>query len=106
MPFKKGEGGRPRGVQNKATVEIKEASRLFLADKAGQLKMLQQYQNGELNPYILALLHYYAFGKPKERMEFEDKTPRPLVIDRVSTREEMLKALGAKDIEAGEEDDD
>jgi hypothetical protein len=68
MPFKKGEGGRPRGVQNKATVEIKEASRLFLSDVTGQAKLLEQYQKGELNPSILTLLHYYAYGKPKETM--------------------------------------
>ena len=61
--------GRPRGSQNKATKEIRELARTFLDDEEGKKKLLEQYRSGVLAPATLALMHYYAHGKPKERVE-------------------------------------
>lgn len=79
-------GGRQKGTPNKATVEIKEAARAFLADEQGQAKMLEQYQRGELNPSVLALLYHYAYGKPKDTLALEKAVP-VMVVDELTTED-------------------
>lgn len=61
--------------------------------------------DGKLAPAVECMLWYYAKHKPSERHEFEDVTPRPLVIDRVRTRAQLLEVLGAPDADAGDDND-
>ncbi len=96
-------GGRTKGTPNKNTVEIREAARAFLDDVQGQAALLAQFREGKLPPQVLAMFYYYAHGKPRETLMVEGEM-RPLVIDRVSTRAEMLEALGEPDPDAGDED--
>lgn len=64
-----GSKGRVKGQPNKATVEVKEAARAFLADPKGQAKLLAQYQAGTLHPSVLQMFYHYAYGKPAETVK-------------------------------------
>lgn len=90
MPFKKGEGGRPKGVENKATREIKDAARKLLEAKTYQDSLRERLEAGKA-PHMEALLHYYAYGKPKERVAIEGG-PVPLVLDMVTNRKQLEDA--------------
>lgn len=79
-------GGRTKGTPNKSTVDIREASRLFLADPLGQAKLLEQYREGTLNAAVLAMFHHYAFGKPKDTLAIENAPP-VLVVDELTTED-------------------
>ncbi len=74
-PFQKGGGdprsggGRPPGVQNKVTREIKEIAQGLLEDPIYQAKLKEQLQEGKLAPPVLCLLYNYAYGKPKETVD-------------------------------------
>lgn len=63
--------GRPKGVPNKATREIKEAARAFLENPEGLARLKEQYEAGTLNPSILIRYMDYAYGKPKETIEHQ-----------------------------------
>jgi hypothetical protein len=98
-------GGRQRGSLNKVTAEVRQAARAFLGDRRGQAQLLKKYRAGKLDPRILALFYYYAYGKPKETFDVRDTTPRPLVIDRVRNRAELVAYLESTDAEAGTDDE-
>lgn len=78
-PFEKGDprAGRPKGVQNKATVEIREASKRLLEDDAYQANLLERLRDGKA-PHMETLLHHYAYGKPKETHELTGKDGGPI----------------------------
>jgi hypothetical protein len=62
-PFTKGNpgGGRPKGAQNKATLEIKEFARNFLMSDRYQRTLERRILAGTA-PHMEVLLHHYAFG--------------------------------------------
>jgi hypothetical protein len=67
-PFTKGNpgGGRPKGAQNKATLEIKEFARNFLMSDRYRRTLERRILAGTA-PQIEVLLHHYAFGKPTDK---------------------------------------
>ena len=67
-PFTKGNpgGGRPKGAQNKATLEIKEFARNFLMSDRYQRTLERRILAGTA-PHMEVLLHHYAFGKPTHK---------------------------------------
>jgi hypothetical protein len=75
-----GSPGRQKGVQNKATVEVKEAARAFLSDPVGQAKLAEQYRRGKLHPSVLQMFYHYAFGKPAETVNLNAGDVMPWVV--------------------------
>jgi hypothetical protein len=85
-----GSPGRKPGVPNRATIEVKEAARAFLADPDGQARLLEQYRRGKLHPSVLALFYHYAFGKPKDELELTGANGEPVsyrfIVSKASDR--------------------
>ena len=61
-------GGRPKGVPNKATVEIKDLSRRLLEDPEYQASLKTRLRRGTAQA-IERELYHYAYGKPKDTVE-------------------------------------
>lgn len=123
-PFKKGNpgGGRPKGVPNKATREIKEFARTFLESPRYRQSLQRRIVAGKA-PHMEILLHHYAFGKPTARVEVAQSPPsssgrKVLVqaIERSLTSEErvtyarlshkVMKATEAIEMEAARQTED
>lgn len=75
--LRRGGPGRKRGVPNKATAEIKGFTQDLLTSEAYRKALTKRVIAGK-SPQLEALMHYYAFGKPKERVELETH-PLPIV---------------------------
>jgi hypothetical protein len=76
-PFKKGDprAGRPRGVRNKATVEVREIARHMVEGPTYQPKLVERLEAGKCHPSVETLMWHYAYGKPREHVKVntEDK---------------------------------
>lgn len=68
MPFRKGQGGRKKGVINKATREIKDFARNILERPEYIASLKRRLDKGDA-PHMETLLHHYAYGKPREGMD-------------------------------------
>ena len=80
MGFQKGKlktGGRQLGQPNKVTLDIKEYARAMVEDPGYQAKLKQRLLDGSA-PQLEILLHYYAYGKPKQEL-MSDKTVTVIV---------------------------
>lgn len=66
MPFKKGEGGRPKGVPNKVTSEWREVMRSIVEDPGGLKNLREQYRAGTLPAALLVRMWEYTYGPPKK----------------------------------------
>ena len=64
-----GSPGRPKGVPNKATKEVKELAQRLVLDPEYQAKLKQRLLKGTLPSAVEALLWHYSFGKPKETLD-------------------------------------
>jgi hypothetical protein len=62
--------GRPKGVPNKTTQEVKAAARAIVDDPAYRESLIKRLHAG-LAPHMEPLLWHYAYGKPKETIEVE-----------------------------------
>lgn len=54
--------GRPKGIPNKATTEVRELARRLVQDKTYQRSLRRRLMNGTLGPLEIVLWHY-AYGK-------------------------------------------
>ena len=70
--------GRPRGVPNKATQEIRAVARALVTRPAYVAEVRRRLLEGTLAPGMETLLWYYAYGKPKEVVE--TRTVPPFIV--------------------------
>ncbi len=96
QPFTKGNpgGGRPKGAQNKATLEIKEfASNFLMSDR--YRRTLERRILAGTAPQMEMMLHHYAFGKPMDKY-VEPAPPGPPEGELMSgmTKEETREIYG------------
>lgn len=77
--FRKGQGGRPKGVPNRATREVRELARSIVEDP-GYLEGLKKRVEAGQAPHMETLLFHYAYGKPKERIEHSGEGSRVQLV--------------------------
>jgi hypothetical protein len=64
--------GRPKGVPNKATQQVKELARRLVEDPEYLKKLGAGLRKRKgVAPAVETLLWHYAYGKPKEQIEIE-----------------------------------
>ena len=59
--------GRPKGTPNKTTQDVKRAATRLVEDPAYRRALKKRLLAGSA-PHMETLLHYYAYGKPKEHL--------------------------------------
>lgn len=99
--LKRGGPGRPKGVPNKATSEIKQFCQEFLRSKEYVASAQRRVRSGKA-PHLETLWHHYGFGKPAETVNLKDKTPRPVILDRLTSRDQLTAAQQELDDEEDE----
>ena len=78
--LRRGGPGRPKGLPNRATVEIKDWARSILEDQAVRSRTLALAREGRLAPGVLVELLHYAYGKPKETTDVNVRVARMIQI--------------------------
>jgi hypothetical protein len=63
--------GRPTGVPNKATFEVKTACAQLVEDPAYRARLKARLFAGKLAPALESMLWHYAFGKPTEERDYK-----------------------------------
>jgi hypothetical protein len=98
--------GRPKGVPNKATVEIRQFCRAFVHDPKYLEAATRRVIAGK-SPQLELLIWQYAYGRPKtaEEVEAQDRPREPRVTVNIlevlgTLPTEALEKLEAAAIEA------
>jgi hypothetical protein len=83
--WKKGEGGRPKGVENKVT---QDAKALFMEIMEGQVPKVQEALNEVYNEdkaaflkYLAALMPYFIPKKTDVTSNGKELNDKPIIID-------------------------
>lgn len=82
-PFEKGQkrspkAGRKKGTPNKKTREIKEFALSILTGPKYVKHVQDMADEGKLPPHLETLLYHYAYGKPKDRVEWTGEDGGPV----------------------------
>ena len=95
--FGKGQSGNPAGrggVPNKTTREVKSFAIKVLEDPRYVASLWRRIKKDTLPPAVEVLLYYYAYGKPKERLEVSgEKTLVQLVTEAATLTADQAAAL-------------
>jgi len=78
--LRRGGPGRPKGLPNRTTVEIKNWARSILEDQAVRSRTLSLAREGRLAPGVLVELLHYAYGKPKDATDVHVQVSRMIRI--------------------------
>ena len=73
--------GRPAGVPNKATQEMKALAQRLVRDRAYQKNLRTRLQAGELPPAVECMLYHYAYGKPADHLNVKGDLALPTIIN-------------------------
>jgi hypothetical protein len=75
--------GRPKGLPNKATAELRAFAREVLDTPGYRRSLTRRLLKGTLAPALEQMLFFYAYGKPKDhvRIEAEVEELRVRIID-------------------------
>ena len=93
MTFQIGNPGRPKGAINRKRKEIRDLAHRFITDGRYLRGLLERLRNGEA-PHMEVLLHHYAYGKPKERIEVEHYDVTALEVHLVEARQNGANGNG------------
>ena len=85
-------GGRPKGVPNKVSREIREPAQL-LFDDAYWTRTRVRLAQGRLAPAVECRLLAYAYGEPKTQPPPPQWNIDPVTLGKMST-EDLEKAIG------------
>jgi hypothetical protein len=86
--------GRRKGVPNKATAEIRDAARRLIDDPAYVRSLRRRLIAGKA-AQMETLLHYYAYGKPKDTVDVNARTQQLAML---SDREVLVLAKEAVEV--------
>jgi hypothetical protein len=82
--FKPGQSGnpagRPKGVPNKVTKEVKELAHSLLTSEKYLKSLTRRLHGGKLAPGLESMLFYYAYGKPIERVKHSGESFASIVM--------------------------
>jgi len=96
-------GGRPPGAPNKATRELKAFWGEFFESETYRRNLMTRILRGKAE-LMEKRLKEYVYGVPKATLQLEGDQARPLVLDLVTTREQIQDALSAQDDDADDRD--
>lgn len=82
MAFKKGEGGRPKGAENKVTREIRDVTE-GLFDAAYWAQMKQRLRTGRVAPAVEAKLLAYRYGEPRQHVDVQGEVNIRTIVKHV-----------------------
>jgi hypothetical protein len=69
--LKRGGPGRPKGIPNRATVQVKDFCSGIVDDPVYQQAVRERALKGELAPAIEAMLWHYRWGKPRKETQVQ-----------------------------------
>lgn len=104
--LRRGGPGRPKGSENKRTVEGREFARLIITDEKYRKNLLKRAQTGKLHPSVENALWDRVHGKVKDTLKHEGLTPAALTVTVLRSKKDMEAILGVPDPEAGTDEDD
>ena len=87
MAFKKGNpkppnSGRKKGVQNRVTREVRDLAQELVGDPVYLKFLADRLRNGKCAPQVETMLWHYGFGKPAERVRFENDGKLDIAVAR------------------------
>jgi hypothetical protein len=93
--LKRGGPGRPRGTQNRVTVEARAAAAALVDDPQYRQKCLHDMRKRRVLPAVETMLWHYAKGKPVERHEIATPGDFSKLSDEelIARFEETVKSL-------------
>jgi hypothetical protein len=75
LGLRKGGPGRPPGVPNRATREVRAFCQRLVSDPEYRKNLESRLRGGTLPPALEALIWNYAFGKPSQSLDVTSRGP-------------------------------
>ncbi len=77
--LRRGGPGRPKGLPNKATQDVREFAQRFIDDEDYRASLKRRILRGSA-PHMETLIWHYRFGKPKDTLDVNLAELAPLRI--------------------------